>query len=107
MLARVKKGSMKKGDMITMKSTGKKYEIQEVGVMHPELVPVPSLGAGQVGWIIANVKSPADVCVGDTIVTDPSTNAHPGFAPPAAMVFAGIYPVDESLGGENEPAEFM
>ena len=96
MLARVKVGAMKKGDMITMRSTGKRYEIQELGVMHPELVPVPSLSAGQVGCIIANVKSPVEARVGDTIVMDPETEALPGFAPPAAMVFSGIYPMDAS-----------
>ena len=48
MLVRLKKGMLRKGETLTMKSTGKKYEIQELGIMHPELVPVPALHAGQV-----------------------------------------------------------
>jgi len=96
MLARIWQGKMKRGDVITMKSTGKKYEIQELGIMHPELVPVSSLHAGQVGCIIANVKTPIEARVGDTIVLDVDTPALLGFDPPASMVFAGIYPMDTS-----------
>jgi len=96
MLARIWQGKMKRGDIITMKSTGKKYEIQELGIMHPELVPVSSLNAGQVGCIIANVKTPIEARVGDTIVLDVDTPALLGFDPPASMVFAGIYPMDAS-----------
>jgi len=96
MLVRLKQGTLKNGDIFTIKSTGKKYEVQELGIMHPELVPVPALYAGQVGCIIAGVKSPAEARVGDTITMDADTEALAGFAPPAAMVFAGIYPMDAS-----------
>jgi GTP-binding protein LepA len=60
--------------------------------MHPELLLTPSLFAGQVGCIIANVRTPQEARVGDTIVLDPATDALPGFDPPSPMVFAGKYP---------------
>lgn len=92
MLARFKTGTLKRGQVLTIKSTGKKYEVQDIGIMHPELLLTPSLFAGQVGCIIANVRTPQEARVGDTIVLDPATAALPGFDPPSPMVFAGKYP---------------
>ena len=95
-LVRLKKGTLRKGDFFYMKSTGKRYEVQDLGIMHPEFVSVPALHAGQVGCILANVKTPIEARVGDTIVVEPVTEALPGFDPPKSMVFAGVYPMDAS-----------
>jgi len=77
MLTRLKKGTLRKGEVLTMKSTGKKYEIQELGIMHPEFVPVPALQAGQVTpphtfalnpALHAGLVTPPHTCVSDSMI---------------------------------------
>ena len=65
---RVKEGSIKVGDMITLMATNKTYEVLEVGVRTPKEVSVDSLDAGEVGYISAAIKTIKDVRVGDTAV---------------------------------------
>jgi translation elongation factor EF-4 len=91
MLARFKTGTLKRGQVLTIKSTGKKYEVQDTGIMHPELLLTPSLFAGQVGCIIANVRTPQEARVGDTIVLDPATDAGRDRASPNISVHNIIY----------------
>ncbi|MBN1549484.1 elongation factor 4 [Candidatus Babeliales bacterium] len=94
-LVALKNGVLKKGDTVTLAQSGKKYEILELGLMHPDQTPTDALYAGQVGYIITGMKTVQEARVGDTIFH--ATNigkAFPGFKPAKPMVFAGIYPVD-------------
>lgn len=94
-LVRVMDGTIKPGDHIQMMHSGKNFEVQKVGVMCLKAYPRDSLSAGEVGYIIANVKDVRDSRVGDTICL---ANAHveplPGFKKAKQMVFAGIFPVE-------------
>lgn len=96
LLLRIKEGSVKAGDRVMLKSTSRWYEVQEVGVMHPEPELVQRLSAGQVGYIICNMKQAVEARVGDTLVADAAIAALPGFKAPLPMVYAGIYPMDSS-----------
>ncbi|NNE94288.1 MAG: elongation factor 4 [Verrucomicrobiales bacterium] len=88
-------GTMKRGDGIKMMSTGKNYEIKECGVFTPKQTKRETLNAGDVGYLIANVKSSNDVKIGDTITETirPAKDPLPGFKEIQPMVFSGIYPV--------------
>ena len=92
---RVMTGTMNRGDGIRMMSTGKTYEIKECGVFTPKQTKRDQLNPGDVGYIIANVKSSSDVKIGDTITGTirPAAKALPGFKEIQPMVFSGIYPV--------------
>lgn len=79
-------------------ATDEVYEVKEVGIFTPKMTRTDSLEAGDVGYIIANMKSAADVKIGDTY-TDymrPCPSPLPGFKEIRPMVFSGIYPVDSS-----------
>ncbi len=94
---RVMDGSVKAGDRIRLMSTGKEFDIVEVGTMEAfGLCKCESLSAGEVGYITASIKSVGDTRVGDTVTlaSDPATEALPGFQTVQPMVFAGIYPAD-------------
>ncbi len=95
-LARIKEGVIRKGDRIKLWSNGKEFLVEEMGVMTPKPIPIEQLEAGEVGFIVANIKTVADVGIGDTIthVDRPCIEALPGFEELKAMVFAGIYTVD-------------
>ncbi|MCL4103532.1 UNVERIFIED_CONTAM: hypothetical protein GTU68_059611 [Idotea baltica] len=92
---RVMSGTMNKGDGVRMMSTGKTYEIKECGVFTPKQTKRDQLNPGDVGYIIANVKSSTDVKIGDTITGTirPASKPLPGFKEIQPMVFSGIYPV--------------
>ncbi|KAG6868828.1 Translation factor guf1 mitochondrial [Termitomyces sp. T159_Od127] len=98
-LVNVQGGILRKGDKITSCHTRKKYEVTELGIMHPEEVPTNSLHAGQVGYIACNMKesSEGSAHIGDTLhrVGEP-VDPLPGFQPAKAMVFAGIFPVESN-----------
>ena len=95
---RVMSGKMKKGTRIKLFHTPKTYEIKEVGVFTPGMTKRDELVAGDVGYIIANMKSADEVKIGDTVTdnTHPCTEPLPGFKEIQPMVFSGIYPVDSS-----------
>lgn len=95
---RIFNGSIKKGDKITVKSTGKTYQVDEVGYFMPALEPSESLSAGEVGYIGAVIREVKEVSVGDTIISPdhPGTPAIPGFRRAQSMVYCGIYPVNTS-----------
>lgn len=97
MLVAIKDGSITKGDQIVLAQTGYKYEVLEIGLMYPNPTPFNTLYAGQVGYVVAGMKTVREARVGDTIehVKKPVT-PFPGFKPAQPMVFAGIYPVDNS-----------
>jgi len=87
-------GVIKKGDNITLAQSGKKYEVLELGLMYPDEQPMDALYPGQVGYLIAGMKTVQEARVGDTIFhTKKPVESLPGFKPAKPMVFAGIYPV--------------
>ena len=92
---RVKEGAIKKGDRILMMRTANEFEVLEVGVFTPEMQPADSLSAGEVGYLIANIKNVSEVKVGDTVTlaTNPAAEPLPGYKEVKPMVFCGFYPV--------------
>ena len=94
---RVKEGTVKPGMDIRMMATGAAYKVVEVGVMNPlGLTPRDSLGAGEVGYITASIKTVSDTRVGDTVtgVASPAPAPLPGYRAVQPMVFSGVYPAD-------------
>lgn len=94
--ARVFDGKVKKGDIIKMMNTDKKYEVTEVGYCVPFTQESKELRAGDVGYIQASIKQVKDARVGDTITgADRATEkALPGYKKAQSMVFCGIYPAE-------------
>ena len=96
---RIKQGTVRPGQDIKMMATGATYKVVEVGTMSPNgLIPRDALGAGEVGYITASIKTVADTQVGDTITTidNPAEEPLPGYRPVQPMVFSGVYPADGS-----------
>jgi GTP-binding protein LepA len=94
--ARVFSGSIEAGQAVKLMSTGKTYDIKEVGIFTPKPLAQPRLEAGYVGYFIANIKTTADIKIGDTL-TDHRNSASeplPGFQEIHPMVFSGIYPIN-------------
>jgi GTP-binding protein LepA len=93
---RVFDGEVRKGDMIRLMNTNKKYEVTEVGVCAPGPVPKDVLRAGEVGYICGSIKQVADARVGDTITldNDPTEEPMPGYKKAQSMVYCGIYPAE-------------
>ena len=91
-------GSVKRGDRIKLFHTSQSYEVKEVGVFTPKMTKTDSLSAGDVGYIIANMKSASEVKIGDTITNKDNACPEPlpGFKEIQPMVFSGIYPIDTS-----------
>uniref|UniRef100_A0A3Q3D598 GTP binding elongation factor GUF1 n=1 Tax=Hippocampus comes TaxID=109280 RepID=A0A3Q3D598_HIPCM len=90
-------GHVKKGDKIVSAHLGKAYEVNELGLLCPQEHPTQKLFAGQVGYLIAGMKEVKEAQIGDTLYhQDQPVEALPGFKPAKAMVFAGMYPVDQS-----------
>jgi GTP-binding protein LepA len=93
---RVASGNMAPGMAVKLFSTNKNYEIKEVGIFTPKMFPQKVLNAGDVGYFIANIKTTAEIKIGDTL-TDarrPALEALPGFQEVHPMVFSGIYPIN-------------
>ena len=93
----IKQGTIRAGMDIKMMATGAVYKVVEVGIMNPMgLIPQDALGAGEVGYITASIKTVADTQVGDTITTvlNPATEPLPGYRPVQPMVYSGVYPAD-------------
>ena len=95
---RVISGVVTKGTSILMMATNKRFEILEVGIFSPNERPTDQLRAGEVGYIIANIKTTSDVKIGDTITCPkkPAKQALKGFKEIKPVVFAGIYPIDST-----------
>ena len=94
---RIKQGTVKPGMDIKMMATGASYKVVEVGYMSPGgLKPKDALGAGEVGYITASIKTVSDTQVGDTItaVENPASAPLPGYRPVQPMVYSGVYPAD-------------
>ena len=95
---RVFDGRLAVGDRIRMMGAGDVHQIIEVGKFRPAAVPVESLSAGEVGYIVANIRVVSAVHVGDTVTlaTRPATVALPGYRAPQHMVFSDFYPGPET-----------
>lgn len=93
---RIVDGILKKGDQIRMMATGKTYKVEEIGIFAPGMKPVAELKAGEVGYVVANIKVVQDVKIGDTvtIMNDPAPEPLPGYEDVKPMVFCGMYPVN-------------
>jgi GTP-binding protein LepA len=93
---RVMTGSIKAGMNILLYSSNQKYEVKEVGVFAPKPTAVKQLNQGDVGYIIANIKSPADIKIGDTLTgaERPTDKPLDGFKQITPMVYSGIYPIN-------------
>ena len=87
-------------------ATGKSFDVIEVGVFAPTSIALPSLRAGEVGYVICNIKEVADSKMGDTIVSadDPEPKALSGFQEVQPMVFAGVFPTDAAQYGDLRDA---
>jgi len=94
---RVFNGEFKSGMHVKMLHSNKSVEVKEVGSFNPKPYKRPVLTAGETGYLTANIKSPADVKIGDTL-TDPKrpTKPLPGFQEIKPMVFSGIYPINSA-----------
>ena len=94
---RMKGGVVRVGDRIRMMSSGREFEVTEVGAYLPlGYAPKDALRAGEVGYIAASIKDIADIHVGDTITNAdaPAAEPLPGYKPVLPMVYCGIYPAD-------------
>ena len=93
---RLVSGRVARGMKVKLFATDETYEVKEVGIFTPKMQATDELHTGDVGYIIANMKSAADVKIGDTYtnLADPCSEPLPGFKEIRPMVFSGIYPVD-------------
>ena len=95
---RLVSGSVHRGMKVKLFATEETYEVKEVGIFTPKMQAAEQLETGDVGYIIANMKSAADVKIGDTYtnLAAPCPEPLPGFKEIRPMVFSGIYPVDSA-----------
>jgi GTP-binding protein LepA len=103
---RVMDGTIREKDKIRFFSNGKEFQAEDVGVLEMQKKRIGSLSAGDVGYVIANVKDVHDTKVGDTItlVNDPATEPLPGYKEAKPMVFSGMYPSNSDDFGELRDA---
>jgi GTP-binding protein LepA len=95
-MVRLIDGEISKGMKIRLMSNNQVYEVDSVGALSPKMKELDRLSAGEVGFIIANIKVVADTKIGDTITghQNPTVVPYPGFQEVKPMVFAGLYPVE-------------
>jgi len=95
-LVRIFDGVMRKGMQIKIMSSGKIFEVSQLGYFNPDMVDAEQLRAGELGFVIAGMKEIADVVIGDTITdaSHPTSDPLPGFKPMKPMVFCGFYPLE-------------
>lgn len=100
-LLRVVDGRLRVGQKIRLWSNGKTFEVEGLGYQTPKRIPCDELTAGEVGYLIANIKTVSDAQVGDTVTDDedPAPEPLPGFQEVKPMVFAGLYPVESHTHG--------
>ncbi len=105
-VARVLEGMLRKGTKIRLMARGQDYEIEQIGVFSPKPEPIDELGPGEVGFVVANIKTVSDAKIGDTITEThrPAEQAFPGFKELKPMVFAGLYPVESHAYAELREA---
>ncbi len=95
-VVRVIDGTIRPGTKIRLMAQGQDYECLQLGIFTPKAVEVDELGVGEVGFLVANIKTIADAKIGDTITESsrPTSEPFPGFKELKPMVFAGLYPVE-------------
>ena len=95
-LVRVVNGTLKAGMKIRMLGTSASYMVDSVGIFSPKMTGTKQLGAGEIGFINAGIKTVSDTRVGDTITDDrkPVEEPLPGFKPSVPVVFCGLFPID-------------
>lgn len=95
---RVVDGEVRKGTMVRMMSTGKVYEVDEVGIFKPDPQPVEVLRGGDVGYLVAQIRHIEETRVGDTLTLarGGSDQPLPGYRPAVSMVFCGLYPIEST-----------
>ncbi|MEO0055129.1 MAG: hypothetical protein RLZZ50_1076 [Verrucomicrobiota bacterium] len=96
--ARVFSGAVKAGDQMLLMSNNQKSEIKEVGVFTPKMTKTASLEAGDVGYIVSNIKDPSEIKIGDTLTLarQPAAEMLPGYKEVRPMVFCGLYPLESN-----------
>ncbi len=96
-------GTIKVGDKIRMMGLDRTYQVTELGKYTPKQTKVKQLGPGEAGYLVAAIKTLADVRVGDTITSDlrPAAEALPGYEPPRQMVFCDLYPATTTKKGTD------
>ena len=105
-MVRMVDGELKRGMKIRLWAKGTEHNIEDIGVLTPKPRPIDKLEAGEVGFFVANIKTVADVSIGDT-VTDaarPTVEPFPGFQEIKPMVFAGLYPTESNAYEELRDA---
>ncbi len=105
-LVRVMSGRLRAKQRVLFMATDKRYDVLEVGVFAPEPMKLDALEAGEVGFLICNVKEVVDSKVGDTIVlgSDEQAEPLPGFKDVQQMVFAGVFPTDSAQDADLRDA---
>jgi len=105
-IVRVMDGKIKIGSKIKLMATNKFYDVTEVGVFTPGVLPIGELSAGDVGYVTASIKNVRDARVGDTITeaNRPTPKALLGYKPAIPMVYSGIFPVDGAKYDELKEA---
>ncbi|MDR0555533.1 MAG: translation elongation factor 4 [Holosporaceae bacterium] len=95
-LVRIKDGHISSGMKIKLMSSGMTYSVEKVGVFRPRAVEIAELKTGEIGYIIAGIKTVGDARVGDTITLEnnPALEPLPGFKPCVQVVFCSMFPVD-------------
>lgn len=94
-LVRIVNGSIRKGDKMRVMSTGRAYEVDQVGIFTPKRTKLDALHAGEVGYVVAGIKEIQGAPVGDTLTLDknPADKVLPGFQRVKPQVYAGLFPV--------------
>ena len=105
-LVHVVDGKLEPKMKVRLMASGGTYEVEQLGVFTPKPMPVASLSAGEVGFVVAGIKKVSDVAIGDTLTDErrPAPEALPGFKEVKPMVFAGLYPVDADQYAELRDA---
>lgn len=108
LFVRIVDGSIKPGQRIKLMATGKEYEVDEIGYVSGRNMPMDELITGDVGYVVASIKTVGDAGVGDTITDaeNPAENPLPGYKKVMPMVYAGIYPTEnEDVNSIREALE--
>ena len=93
---RIMEGTLKAGDQIHFMHSGYDYQVEEVGINKLKFIPKEQLSAGEVGYVIAGIKSVRDIEMGDTVTNleRPAAEPVPGYQKAKQVVFSSIYPID-------------
>ncbi|KAK9465010.1 P-loop containing nucleoside triphosphate hydrolase protein [Lipomyces arxii] len=95
LLINVVDGSIRKGDKVLSAHSKLKYDVKDVGIMHPDRKPMPHLKSGQVGYVVLGMKNIHEALVGDTVMhVGQEVEPLPGFEEPQPMVFVGAFPAE-------------